>query len=346
MHLGRRLHRVSLPGVLLASLAALVIAPPAEAYVGDYESTFWRAWIMVGKGSPKSAAKSARVSYDGHMLKRYRIVNAHVDKYSEMAKSGTPEERVAAETEVGALKKRLEWMDVRGEGNQWIKQQYELPDHGALPHIQEDAALLVQLYHDAALRQVRAAEYEQRRERYDEADEFHREALFLWDQAAKKMARRLADLESDVGDREAAGPQKARLNFLRQWSAWCDRTAKGLRSEYEADLDPRRIVNKGLFYKQRVWLYADDGDGEFVSAYKKKAEFLFGKAHWRCEQLIENGEADPGIRRLARQLDGDDPDPPGQPIPAEFYDAVAEEYKMFTYFKEFWRDGATSINID
>mgnify|MGYP000865445778 CR=1 FL=1 len=323
----------------------LGFAGPSHGYMGDYESTYWRAWIMVSQGKWSDAAKSARISL-AHMAKRYGIVEAQMARFEERAATASPEDRAALRQELGFLAKRLAWMDVRKNGNEWIVAEAEKPGAGVLPYIQEDAALVVSLYQQATLYQVRAANYEQRRGRFDEADAYHQEALRRWDDAAKQMGDRLAALRAQVSGREPSAAEAARLAFLEEWAGRYADTATGLRSEYERLRDPRALVANGLFYRQRARLYEDDPDSEFRSTYRARVQFYFDKALWRCRQLLDRRDADPSLKALESSLDKEQPDPEGEPCPASYYDAVTEEYKMYTYFYEFWREGATGISID
>ena len=111
-------------------------------------------------------------------------------------------------------------------------------------------------------------------------------------------------------------------------------------------LDPQTLIDRGLFYRQRYELYKRSGYGDFGSVYADRVGFFFDKARWRCQRLIDERKGDDRIERLLWALDREDPDPPGEPVPAEFYDAVMEEWKMYTYFKEYWREDARNINID
>jgi len=342
LHCGRFRH-VALVASMVTGLLAL--AGPSHGYVGDYESTYWRAWIMVGRGKWGDAAKSARTSL-AHMAKRYGIVEKQIARFEERAGSASPEDQAALRQELGFLAQRLTWMGIRKSDNEWIVAEAAKPDAGVLPYIQEDAALSVTLYQQATLYQVRAANYEQLRRRFDEADVYHQEALRRWDDAAKQLGDRLAALRAQVSGREPSAAERARLAFLEEWADRYSETAAGLRSEYERLRDPRALVANGLFYRQRARLYEDDPDAEFRSVYRVRIQLYFDKALWRCRQLLDTRDADSSLKALESSLGKDQPDPEGEPCPASFYDAVTEEYKMYTYFYEFWREGATSISID
>jgi len=326
--------------VVVMAMAWLCSA--AHAYVGDYESTYWRAWLKIGQARYSDAAKSARVSLL-HMGKRYGIVRDQVALFRERADSADPQLRAQIQMELAFLAKRLAWMDTRKADNEWIISEASRDGAGALPAIASDVAVTLELAHQAVVRQFRAARLEQLQGNFDAADAQHQEALELWDKAALETAARLQSVETAVAGHQPSAEEQARLTYLREWSRRYADTASGLRAEYEAMRDPQRLVNRGLFYRQRAELYAD---GQFRTTYRDRATFFFSKARWRCQRIIDDRHAPEYTVRLERLLGTEDPDVPGEPQPAQFYDAVMEEWKMYTYFSEYWREDATNINIE